>query len=261
MSTRVWFSLLYVLMISLAHTQVNEIKTLTGEIINNDIDKSGIVILNKSTGGTTISDVNGFFKIGVRLNDSIYLRSLQIKAHLIFINENIFKSDSLRVYLEQKVNQLSNVTVTPHNLSGNILADANRVNKTEVLNFDDFGIPGFKGIRKEKIAYKNNAQILLNVLLLPVMPLNIEGIYKQLSGYYKNLKMARGLEVRYNTIESVIQFYGVKYFQERYKLEIDEIYEFILGATENFDLENDFKNSNHGLILSNLDIFYESINN
>ena len=48
------------------------------------------------------------------------------------------------------------------------------------------------------------------------MPLNIEGIYKQLSGYYKNLKMARGLEVRYNTIESVIQFYGVKYFQERY---------------------------------------------
>ena len=102
---------------------------------------------------------------------------------------------------------------------------------------EGFGIPGFKGIRKEKIAYKNNAQILLNVLLLPVMPLNIEGIYKQLSGYYKNLKMARGLEVRYNTIESVIQFYGVKYFQERYKLEIDEIYEFILGATENFDLE------------------------
>ena len=34
MSTRVWFSLLSVLMVSLAHTQVNEIKTLTGEIIN-----------------------------------------------------------------------------------------------------------------------------------------------------------------------------------------------------------------------------------
>ena len=41
----------------------------------------------------------------------------------------------------------------------------------------------------------------------------------------------------------------------------DEIYEFILGAAENYDLEFDFKNSNHGLILVNLDKFYESVNN
>ena len=75
------------------------------------------------------------------------------------------------------------------------------------------------------------------------------------------LKMARGLEKRYDTIEKIIQFYGINYFVNRFGLKEDEIYEFILGAAENYDLEFDFKNSNHELILLNLDKFYESINN
>ena len=73
--------------------------------------------------------------------------------------------------------------------------------------------------------------------------------------------MARGLEKRYNTIESIIQFYGINYFTERFRLKEEEIYEFVLGAAENYDLEFDFINSNHGLILLNLDKFYESISN
>ena len=32
------------------------------------------------------------------------------------------------------------------------------------INFDDVGVPGFKGERAERIVYKNDAQVLLNVL-------------------------------------------------------------------------------------------------
>ena len=245
----------------LSFSQNTEIKTLSGEVVNNDIEKSGIVIINKSTGGTTITDKEGFFRIGVRLKDSLFFRSVQIKAHFVYINEEVYNSDSIRVFLDVKVNELKNVDVTPYNLSGNLLADANKVNKKEMFNFDDVNIPGFKGERKEKIVYKNNSQILLNVLLLPLMPLDIEGMYKQLSGYYKNLKIARGLEKQYGGVVSIIQFYGSNYFMERYNLKEEEVYEFVLGASENYDLLTDFKNSNHGLILNNLDKFYESINN
>ncbi len=261
MSTRASFCITFFLLSVLAYSQNSEIKELNAFIVNDEIEKSGIVVINKSSGGTTITDKDGFFSIGVSLKDSLFIRSIQIKDYYLYINEEIFKSDSLRIYLDQKVNELRNVTVSPYNLSGNLITDINKIDKNELLNFDDVGIPGYKGDRKEKIAYSNNAQVLLNVLLLPVMPVNIEGVYKQLSGYYDMLKMARGLEKRYDTIEKIIQFYGINYFVNRFGLKEDEIYEFILGAAENYDLEFDFKNSNHGLILLNLDKFYESINN
>ena len=171
------------------------------------------------------------------------------------------KQEFFKVYVDQFINELDNVVVKPHNLSGNILADMENSNVKVPINFDDVGIPGFKGERQEKIVYKNNSQILLNVLLLPLMPLDIEGMYKQLSGYYKNLKIARGLEKQYGVVVSIIQFYGSNYLMERYNLREEEVYEFVLGASENYDLLNDFKSSNHGLILNNLDKFYESINN
>ena len=261
LSIRVNLSILSILVSILTFSQNLEIKELNGLIINDEIEKSGIVIINKTSGGSTITNNDGFFRIGVRLNDSLYIRSVQIKDYFMSVNENIINSDSLRIYLDQKVNELKNVTVTPYNLSGNLISDIKKIDKNEIINFDDVGIPGFKGEREEKIAYDNNAQVLLNVLLLPLMPLNIEGAYKQLSGYYKMLKMARGLEKRYNTIESIIQFYGINYFTERFRLKEEEIYEFVLGAAENYDLEFDFINSNHGLILLNLDKFYESISN
>lgn len=261
LSIRVNFSVLSILVSILTFSQNLEIKELNGLIVNDEIEKSGIVIINKTSGGSTITNNDGFFRIGVRLNDSLYIRSVQIKDYFMSVNENIINSDSLRIYLDQKVNELKNVTVTPYNLSGNLISDIKKIDKNEIINFDDVGIPGFKGEREEKIAYDNNAQVLLNVLLLPLMPLNIEGAYKQLSGYYKMLKMARGLEKRYNTIESIIQFYGINYFTERFRLKEEEIYEFVLGAAENYDLEFDFINSNHGLILLNLDKFYESISN
>ena len=117
----------------LSFSQNTEIKTLSGEVVNNDIEKSGIVIINKSTGGTTITDKEGFFRIGVRLKDSLFFRSVQIKAHFVYINEEVYNSDSIRVFLDVKVNELKNVDVTPYNLSGNLLADANKVTRRKYL--------------------------------------------------------------------------------------------------------------------------------
>jgi len=34
-----------------------------------------------------------------------------------------------------------------------------------------------------------------------------------------------------------------------------------LGAVENYDIVNNFKNSNHGLVLEDFNKFYASINN
>ena len=241
--------------------QEKEFKTLVGEVINDSIDVSGIHVINGSSGGKSITDKNGFFKVGVRKNDSIYFTSIQIKTQMIIIEETVFKSDSIRVYLEPIVNQLDSVTVSPNNLSGDLLADMKQIKEKEVFNFDDAGIPGFKGERKEKIVYKNSSSVLVSVILLPLMPLDVDAVYKQLSGYYKTLRSARKLESRSGTAVDIIQFYGVDFFIDSYDLNINSVYEFVLGSMENYDVEVYFRNSNHNLVLTSFKNFYESINN
>ena len=241
--------------------QEKEFKTLVGEVINDSIDVSGIHVINGSSGGKSITDKNGFFKVGVRKNDSIYFTSVQIKTQMIIIEETVFKTDSIRVYLEPIVNELESVTVSPNNLSGDLLADMKQIKEKEVFNFDDAGIPGFKGERKEKIVYKNSSSVLVSVILLPLMPLDVDAVYKQLSGYYKTLRSARKLESRSGTAVDIIQFYGVDFFIDSYDLNINSVYEFVLGSMENYDVEVFFRNSNHNLVLTSFKNFYESINN
>tara|TARA_Y100001970_G_scaffold22429_1_gene26003 strand:- start:3522 stop:4277 length:756 start_codon:yes stop_codon:yes gene_type:complete len=241
--------------------QEKNFKTLVGEVINDTIDVSGIHVINGSSGGKTITDKDGYFKVGVRKNDSIFFTSVQIKTQMIIIEETVFKSDSIRVYLEPIVNQLESVTVSPNNLSGDLLADMKQIKEKEVFNFDDAGIPGFKGERKEKIVYKNSSSVLVSVILLPLMPLDVDAVYKQLSGYYKTLRSARKLESRSGTAVDIIQFYGVDFFIDSYDLNINSVYEFVLGSMENYDVEVYFRNSNHNLVLTSFKNFYESINN
>ena len=242
-------------------SQEKKYKTLIGEVINDTIDVSGIHVINGSSGGKTITDKDGFFKVGVRIKDSIYFTSVQIKTQMIIIEEPIFQSDSIRIYLEPIVNELESVTVSPYNLSGDLLSDIKKIEEKEVFNFDDAGIPGFKGERKEKIIYKNSSSILVSVILLPLMPLDIDAVYKQLSGYYKTLRSARQLESKSVTAADIIQFYGVDFFIDNYELKIHSVYEFVIGSMEKFDVERDFKNSNHGLVLTSFKKFHESINN
>ena len=73
------------------------------------------------------------------------------------------------------------------------------------VNFDDVGIPGFKGIREEKI------EKIVPFIGLPVMAINIEALYKNLSGYYKRLKKRRVWDKQNISTVDVIEFYGVMF--------------------------------------------------
>ena len=57
-----------------------------------------------------------------------------------------------------------------------------------------------------------------------------------------------------------MEFYGLVFFMNNFQLEEDQVYEFVMGAIENTEIENDFRASNHNLVLESFDKFYTSIN-
>ena len=127
-------------------------------------------------------------------------------------------------------------------------------NVKEQINFDDVGIPGYKGVRKEKIV--SGKSLILSTLLLPISGgINVDAVYKHLSGYYKKLKKRRKLDAQFELIFSIIKFYGVYFFEENYKLEQEEIYDFVLGCSENTALIDSYKKGRHEQVIKAFEEF------
>lgn len=223
-----------------------KIKELKGQLVNDSLDVSGVHVVNKSSGATTISDRKGTFSVLTKLNDTLVFSAVQIQIRAIVIDTTFFDQDFLWIAVDPVVNKLKEVVVKPHSLSGNLSYDLAQIPKKQI-NFEDVGVPGFKGERKEKIVKPHN--IALGVL---AGGLDLEAIYKHISGYYVNLKKKRNLDVRFAVIYEMMDFYGTVFLLREFQLEEDELYAFLIGCSENSDIVAQFRASHHNLVIEYL---------
>jgi hypothetical protein len=222
--------------------KAQDYKLLNGTISHPNLVVAGIHVINADRGLAEITDIDGNFEISVAIGEKLIFSGVQYKKRALEISPEIFALDQITVYLEAFINELDEVVVKPHNLSGSLSGDLNNVK--EQINFDDVGIPGYKGVRKEKIV--SGKSLILSTLLLPISGgINIDAVYKHLSGYYKKLKKRRKLDAQFEVVFSIIKFYGVYFFKENYGLEQEEIYDFVLGCSENSKLIDYYKKDMH----------------
>ena len=222
--------------------KAQDYKLLKGTISHPNLVVAGIHVINADRGLAEITDIDGNFEISVTIGEKLIFSGVQYKKRALEISPEIFALDQITVYLEAFINELDEVVVKPHNLSGSLNSDLNNVKQK--INFDDFGIPGYKGVRKEKIV--SGKSLILSTLLLPISGgINIDAVYKHLSGYYKKLKKRRKLDAQFEVVFSIIKFYGVYFFEENFGLEQEEIYDFVLGCSENSPLIDYYKKDRH----------------
>ena len=250
-STVVFFCLFF----CLSGLFAQKYKLLEGQVAHPNLVVAGIHVINADRGLAEITDINGFFQISVAVGERLVFSGVQYKKRELLISEEIFALDGIKVYLEAFVNELDEVIVKPHQLSGSLSSDISSVPKK--INFDDVGIPGYKGVRKEKIVSAQN--LILSTLLLPISGgINVDALYKHLSGYYKKLKKRRKLDAKFEAVFQVIRFYGLYFFLENYALEEEEIYDFVLGCAENTALIDLFKKNRHEEVVAAFDQFYST---
>lgn len=229
---------------------------LEGRVSHPRLSLEGIHVINSTRGGAEITDAKGVFSISVQLGETLVFSAIQFKRRDLYITEETIQSKDLIVYLDAFVTELDEVVVKPHNLSGNLASDLNSSTSKPTLNFKDVGIPGFEGVRKEKIV--SGKSLLLSTLLLPISGgINIEAVYKHLSGYYESLKKKRANQSQFNFVVKAIEFYGVYFFIENYNLDIDQVYDFVLGCAENSDIAYHFKINAHQNVINAFDAFHK----
>ena len=216
----------------------------SGKIAHNSLQLSGIHVVNTSRANAVITDANGFFEISVQVGERLRISGIQFKSKELFITQSLFDSERTTIYLDAFVNELDEVVLKPHDLSGSLTSDLANANLPKKINFDDVGIPGYKGKREEKIPTLQ--QMALSLALVQV---DVEAVYKYVSGYYRKLKLQRKQDEEFNQILKIIQFYGLYFFTENFGIQTEQVYDFVLACNENTALISLFKQNRHNEVV------------
>jgi hypothetical protein len=236
METKVIISLFCLLF---SFNGIAQSKVLRGKVTNENYVE-GIHILNTTSRFNAITNENGNFSIRVKKEDTLVFSSVSYVPEKLIVSEEVYEKAVLTIRLAELVNELDEVILGP-NLSGNIATDVQNIKTEKKLNFDDVGIPGFKGEPEEKIVPVAMAFFPTNV--------NLEAIYKYASGYYKKLKLKRKWETENTVVASIINQYSLGFFNEAFQIPKNRVYDFILFCLETSTLQNDFDAGNFSGVL------------
>ena len=118
--------------ISTAQT-INRVEIKGNIKVPADSDPEGISIFNKNSSFGSVSSEKGNFVIHVKEGDSLYFSAVQYDDLLVVIDEEMLENGSLNVEIKQGINELAEVIVRPHNLSGNLEGDLENI---EVVKLD-----------------------------------------------------------------------------------------------------------------------------
>ncbi len=179
-------------------TYAQQTKDLEGRVFSKDGDVAGTHVINSTTQKATITDVNGFFKIQAKLNDTLVFSAVQYKRKVLPINAAILESRLLNVYLEEGEIKLDEVFVMPYNLTGDLSKDIDSLKIGSIVTASSLGLPNanvkVKTQNERKLFEADNGKFFriigdsLEDLLEPTIQINLNKILNRITGRTRMLK-------------------------------------------------------------------------
>ncbi len=123
-------------------------KLLRGNVSHPTLSLEQIHVINTSRGVAEITDIYGAFELSVAVGEKIIFSGIQFHETEILITEELFSSAEITVYLKAKINELKEVVVKPHELSGSLSSDISTVPKKLTLAMLEYRVLKDKEKRK-----------------------------------------------------------------------------------------------------------------
>lgn len=101
---------------------------ILGKITSDSITLKNVHIFNLSSRKGTISNRYGEFQIPVKENDTLLISDIQYEQQKIIIDKEHLKNVQLIINLNLKINELNEVEIKEHELTGNLNNDAENSN-------------------------------------------------------------------------------------------------------------------------------------
>ena len=196
---------------------------VSGRVLSeNGFGLQKVMVVNINTEKKVYSNQNGNFSIGANINDELrFIKENYERGSKVIQNKDFLTPISIQ--LVRVPIEIEEVNVAPKP-TGDLVKDANRVkidHSKEILQ-KEIGLPQPKGIQREKVP------VLTKDILLPLLTarLNIDAIYKVVSGKARKMKSLYKYEDMQRNINWITEHNGDEYFIER-EIPKEKIREFL----------------------------------
>ncbi len=214
----------------------NDEKLLQGRVTSVDKDVVGVVVQNTTTQQAVITDLEGNFNINVRVNDTLVFSAVHFLKKTLPVSEALYNTSFIEVPLQEFVNQLKEVVVSPYNLSGDLTQDVNRVNSGGVVTAESLGLPNAKQRivtqSERKLQQATAGKFNVGMILSPPL----DPIINAITGRTKMLKNRVKVDKTYATTQRIQNSYADSVFVTTLKIPAEKIEDFMYfcEVDENF---------------------------
>lgn len=225
-------SFLFFILLLLSLSGYSQRTLLNGEILTHNGETSSINIINLTSELGTTNNEQGEFKIEVKLSDTLLFSSVQYEPREIIITQEVLEMPFLQVHLEEKIDELKEVTISDISLSGNLSTDLENI---PTLTQADLGFPMSDRPRPTSIerklktasnvstTSKENPPGLLNV--------SLDGILNRINGKTEMLQKAAANEDLSQMVDAGIAALPVTFFTGL-EIALDRIRDFVYFCAE-----------------------------
>ena len=212
--------LCFVLMGTTLSAQSLFTKQIEGRVYSDSGDVAATHVLNITSDKASITDIDGFFSIVAKLNDTLVFSAIQFKRKTMVVTRSVLESKFLYVPLEDALNELDEVIVMPYNLTGDMTLDLDRMQIEPVVTASTLGLPN---------AYvKIPTQAERELFAATANPfMSFDPLINAITGRTKMLKERIARNKKYQRTQRVRAFYADSLYGKELKIPKDNIADFM----------------------------------
>ncbi|MGB8705589.1 MAG: carboxypeptidase-like regulatory domain-containing protein [Gillisia sp.] len=210
-------------------------------------DLSGINVVNINTNQAAVTDVNGNFQIKVADKDSVQVSSVQFKPFTVIVDQTVIASKKMYIYVNEVVNELPEVVVSPNKLTGNLSSD---IQTLQVVTFPQKLTKEARDLYADYGSdYKDTRPLnraMLSSYTHMVDGLNFVNLFKLLlvNSKHDEVNNPYGISPHPVLSKEIRNLYNDDFFRENLDIRLENIGEFIQYADDNGLSEQMLKKGN-----------------
>ena len=190
---------------------------IKGKVLYKNVNVSSANVINNTSQQATTTNDDGEFEIEVKLNDKLIFSSLQYQIRELNITKEILQRNRIVIDVNEKVNELDQVVVTPENQE-----------KFLDLKEEEFKRFDYTFDKSTRVNNVINEQGKLRD------GINFVNLYRLISNTLKNDSEENQTSYTYNPSDLLREIYDDVFFTKNLLIPNDQINEFLLYCDDNF---------------------------
>ena len=214
---RIFLNIFFLIAINFTYSQDDYRTWIKGKVLYKNVNVSSANVINNTSQQATTTNDDGEFEIEVKLDDKLIFSSVQYQIRKLNIAKEILQRNRIVIDVNEKVNELEEVVVTPENQEKFL-----DLKEEEFKRFD---------YTFDKSSRVNN---VINEQGKLVDGINFVNLYRLIRNSIKKDSNENESNYKYNPSDLLRELYDDVFFTKNLLIPNDKINEFLLYCDDNF---------------------------